>query len=78
MSSIPVKLTTPTDVKAATMLMSVGIMLNFPAYEERMVVYFSRFHSLGITSTSMSLYSGRKPGHPHRNGGEHAIMIMII
>lgn len=28
-----IKLTTPTDVKAATMLMSVGIMLNFPAYE---------------------------------------------
>lgn len=27
------RLTTPTDVNAATMLMSVGIMLNFPAYK---------------------------------------------
>lgn len=31
------KLTTPTDVKAATMLMSVGIMLNLPAYEEQII-----------------------------------------
>ena len=30
-----IRLTTPTDVKAATMLISVGIMLNFPAYKRR-------------------------------------------
>lgn len=35
----PVKLTTPTDVNAATMLMSVGIMLNFPAYKGRTGLY---------------------------------------
>lgn len=29
------KLTTPTEVKAATMLMRVGIMLNFPACNRR-------------------------------------------
>lgn len=32
-SCTSVRLTTPTDVNAATMLMSVGIMLNFPAYK---------------------------------------------
>lgn len=28
--------TTPTEVKAATMLIRVGIMLNFPAFKEKM------------------------------------------
>lgn len=40
MPCIPVKLTTPTEVKAATMLMSVGIMLNFPAYKSEQQVQF--------------------------------------
>lgn len=46
LSSIQVRLTTPTDVKAATMLISVGIMLNFPAYkgrsEEALTLWFTR------------------------------------
>ena len=43
----PVQLTTPTDVKAATMLMSVGIMLNLPAYKGKIIIYISRFQSPG-------------------------------
>lgn len=41
LSHIPIRLTTPTDVKAATMLISVGIMLNFPAYKR--TVGFSKY-----------------------------------
>lgn len=43
MKGMLVPLTTPTDVNAATMFMSVGIMLNFPAYRRKTLVKINRF-----------------------------------